>query len=234
MALPPRKRWNRRLRLRHAPTGAALGRSQGEMPMKLYYSPAACSQAVNISLREAGLPFEMVKVDLKTKKTADGLDYLEVNPKGYVPALKLDNGEVLTEKVAVLQYVADRNPAAKLAPPLGTMERYRLMEWLAFVNSEVHKSFSPLFRPDATEEVKQYTRKNLTRRLDYLNTVLANRPYLMGEQFTVADAYLFVVLSWSGNLKLDMTPWPQLKRYIERIGARPQVIEALKSEGLSK
>ena len=202
--------------------------------MKLYYATAACSQAANISLREAGLPFEMVKVDLPTKKTADGLDYLEVNPKGYVPALRLDNGEVLTEKVAVLQYVADRNPAAKLAPPLGSMERYRLMEWLAFINSEVHKAFSPLFRPDATEEVKQYTRKNLTRRLDYLNRVLANKTYLMGEQFTVADAYLFVVLSWSGYVKLDMTPWPQLKRYVERIGARPQVIEALKSEGLIK
>jgi len=202
--------------------------------MKLYYAPAACSLAANMTLREAGLPFEMVRVDLQTKKTADGLDYLEVNPKGYVPALKLDNGEVLTEKVAVLQYIADRNPAAKLAPPLGSMERYRLMEWLAFVNSEVHKAFSPLFRPDATEEVKQYTRKNLTRRLDYLNRVLANKTYLMGEQFTVADAYLFVVLSWSGYVKLDMTPWPQLERYVERIGARPQVIEALKSEGLIK
>ena len=199
--------------------------------MKLYYLTGACSLASVISLLEAGLKFELVKVDRHTRKTGDGLDFNEVNPKGYVPALKLDNGEVLTENVAVLQYIADRNPAAKLAPPFGTMERYRLMEWLAFINSEVHKGFSPLFRKDAPEDVKQYTRKHLATRLEFLQRVLANRNFLMGEQFTVADAYLFTVLGWSVHVNVDIG---QLKRYVERIGARPHVIEAMKAEGLIK
>ena len=157
-----------------------------------------------------------------------------MNPKGYVPALALDNGEVLTENVAVLQYIADRNPASKLAPPAGTMERYRLVEWLAFISSEIHKNFSPLFREDATEETKQYVRKILSARLDYLNRAIGNRPFLMGEQFTVADAYLFTVLGWSGHLNFDLGKWPQVQRYMERVGARPQVGEALKAEGLVK
>jgi glutathione S-transferase len=202
--------------------------------MKLYYFSGACSQASNIALREAGVPFELVKVDRRTRKAADGLDYSEVNPKGYVPALTLDNGEVLTENVAVLQYIADRNPAAKLAPPAGTMERYRLVEWLAFISSEIHKNFSPMFREDAPEETKQYARKNLGNRLEYLNRGIGNRPFLMGEQFTVADAYLFTVLSWSRHLNFDLGKWPQLQRHMERVGARPHVIEALKAEGLVK
>lgn len=202
--------------------------------MKLYYFSGACSLASNIALREAGLPFESVKVDRRTRKAADGLDYNEVNPKGYVPALTLDNGEVLTENVAVLQYIADRNPASKLAPPAGTMERYRLVEWLAFISSEIHKNFSPLFREDAPEETKQYVRKVLSIRLDYLNRAIGNRPFLMGEQFTVADAYLFTVLGWSRHLNFDLGKWPQVQRYIERVGARPQVAEALKAEGLVK
>jgi glutathione S-transferase len=199
--------------------------------MKLYYMTGACSLASAISLFEAGLKFELVKVDRHTRRTADGLDHNEVNPKGYVPVLRLDNGELLTENVAVLQYIADQNPAAKLAPPAGTLERYRLVEWLAFINSEVHKAFSPLFRKDAPEEVKQYTRKNLATRLEYLQRVLAHRNFLMGEQFTVADAYLFTVLGWSTHVDVDIG---QLKRYVERIGARPHVIEALKAEGLIK
>jgi glutathione S-transferase len=202
--------------------------------MKLYYFSGACSLASNIALREAGLPFELVKVDRRTRKAADGLDYNEVNPKGYVPALALDNGEVLTENVAVLQYIADRNPASKLAPLAGTMERYRLVEWLAFISSEIHKNLSPLFRDDAPEETKQYVRKVLSNRLDYLNRAIGNRPFLMGEQFTIADAYLFTVLSWSRYLNFDLGKWPQLQRYIERVGARPQVTEALKAEGLLK
>jgi glutathione S-transferase len=200
--------------------------------MKLYYLPAACSLAPNIALREAGLKFELVKVDRRTKKAADGLDFNEVNPKGYVPALTLDNGEVLTENVAVLQYIADRNPAAKLAPPAGTMERYRLMEWLSFINSEVHKGFSPLFREDASEDVKQYTRKNLQGRLDYLERILGGRTFLMGEQFTVADPYLFAVASWGRHVKVDLGP--ALQHYVERVGQRPHVIEALTTEGLVK
>lgn len=202
--------------------------------MKLYYFSGACSLASNISLREAGLTFELVKVDRRTKKTADGLDFDEVNPKGYVPALRLDNGEVLTENVAVLQYIADRNPAAQLAPAAGSLERYRLMEWLGFINSEVHKNFSPLFRDDAHEEVKQYARRALGVRLDYLNRSIGNRTFLTGEPFTVADAYLFTVLGWGRYVNVDLGQWPQLQRYVERVGARPHVIEALKSERLLK
>jgi glutathione S-transferase len=202
--------------------------------MKLYYFSGACSLASNIALREAGLPFELIKVDRRTRKAADGLDYNEVNPKGYVPALTLDDGEVLTENVAVLQYIADRNPASKLAPSAGTMERYRLVEWLAFISSEIHKNFSPLFRDDAPEETKQYLRKVLSARLDYLNRAIGNRPFLMGEQFTVADAYLFTVLGWSRHLNFDLGKWPQLQGHLERVGARPLVSEALKTERLVK
>lgn len=202
--------------------------------MKLYYFAAACSQAANISLREAGLKFELVKVDRHTKKASDGLDFNEVNPKGYVPALTLDSGEVLTENVAVLLYIADRNPAARLAPAAGTLERYRLIESLSFINSELHRAFTPLFRADAPEESKQYTRKNLTARLDYTQRALGARSFLVGDVFTVADAYLFTVLSWGSYVKLDIGQWPQLQRYAERIGSRPHVIEALKAEGLVK
>jgi glutathione S-transferase len=202
--------------------------------MKLYYLTGACSLASNIALRDAGLKFELVKVDRHTKKAADGLDFNEVNPKGYVPALALDNGEVLTENVTVLQYIADRNPGAKLAPAAGTMERYRLMEWLSFINSEIHKSFSPLFRQDAPEGAKQYARKNIETRLEYLERALGTKKFLMGEQYTVADAYLYTVLSWGRHVDVDLGRWPQVKRYVEGIGARPNVIEALKSEGLQK
>lgn len=202
--------------------------------MKLYILPGACSLAADISLREAGIEFELVKVDRHTRKTADGLDFNEINSKGYVPALRLDSGDVLTENVALLQYIADRNPAAKLAPPAGTMERYRLDEWLSFINSEVHKAFSPLFVPNASEDLKQYARGNLTKRCGWLATALGAKPYLMGEQFTVADAYLFVVLSWSVHVAFDLGPWPALKSFQERVGARPHTIEALVAEGLRK
>src|SRR2546430_1817178 len=164
----------------------------------------ASSQASNIALREAGIKFDLVKVDRKTRRTDDGTDFNEINSKGYVPALGLDNGEVLTENVTVLQYIADRNPAAKLAPAAGTMERYRLMEWLSFINSEVHKAFSPLFREDAPQDTKQYARNNLTTRFDYLQRALGTKTFLMGEQFTIADAYLFTVLSWGGYTNLDI------------------------------
>ena len=202
--------------------------------MKLYYLSGACSMASSIALREAGLKFEFVKVDRHTRKAADGLDFNEVNPKGYVPALTLDNGETLTENVALLQYIADRNPASKLAPAAGTLERYRLMEWLSFINSEIHKAFSPLFRPDVPEDTRQYTLGNLTKRLEYVNRLLAGKTFLMGEQFTVADCYLFTVLNWSGFVKIDLGRWPELKRYVDHVGQRPHVIEALKAEGLVK
>jgi len=202
--------------------------------MKLYYLTAACSLASNISLREAGLKFELVKVDRHTKMTADGVDYREVNPKGYVPALRLDTGEVLTENDAILQYIADRNPAAKLAPPAGTFERYRLIEWLSFVSTELHKSFTPLFRAEAPDAAKEYARKVLYGRLDYLEKAFGTRTFLVGEQFTVADAYLYVVLGWGAHVAVDLARWPQLKRFHERIGSRPHVMEALGSEGLLK
>ena len=197
--------------------------------MKLYTSPGTCSMASNIALREAGIPFELAKVDKRTK-LVDGVDFTRINPKGYVPALQLDDGQVLTENVAVLQYIADRNPAAKLAPLAGTMERYRLEEWLSFISSEVHKAYSPLFSAEAGEETKQYSRKHLAKGLDYLQGVLEGRQYLMGDQFTVADAYLFVVLGWSAYASVDLGKWPSLKSYIERIGARPHVVEAATAE----
>src|SRR5258708_40099040 len=152
--------------------------------MKLYYLTGACSMAAHIALRQAGIPFEMAKVDRRTKHV-DGVEFVTINPKGYVPALRLDDGQVLTENVVVLQYIADLNPAAKLAPPAGTMERYRLQEWLSFINSEVHKAFSPLFSPEATEETKTYARNYLTKRLAYLDRALGHNKYLIGDQFTI-------------------------------------------------
>jgi glutathione S-transferase len=197
--------------------------------MKLYFTSGACSMASNIALREAGIPFEMSKVDKRTKRV-DGVEFVTINPKGYVPALRLDDGQVLTENVAVLQYIADLNPAAKLAPPAGTMERYRLQEWLSFINSEVHKAFTPLFSSEATEETKTYSRNYLAKRLAYLEGGLGDSKYLMGDQFTVADAYLFTVLGWGAHVGVDIGP--KLKGYVDRIRARPHVIEAMTAEGL--
>ena len=200
--------------------------------MKLYFSPGACSLSPHIALREAGLPFQMERVDLSTAKTESGADYTQVNPNGYVPALVLDNGEVLTEGPAIVQYIADRNPDSGLAPKAGTLARYHLMEWLNFISSEIHKSFSPLFNPNAAEEWKNGVRELLGRRLNTLSKELDGRPYLLGDQFTVADGYLFTVLSWSGHVGIDLSPWPVLTDYLARIGARPKVQEALRAEGL--
>lgn len=200
--------------------------------MRLYSMPGACSLAANIALREAGVPFELVKVSHHTHKTADGVDFNQINSKGYVPALVLDDGELLTENAALLPYIADLNPNARLAPPPGTLERYRLSEWLAFLNSEIHKSFSPLFAPNPSEDMKQYALAALSKRVGWLAQRLGTKPYLMGEQFTVADAYLFVTLSWSGHAGFDLTPWPNLKAFQERVSARPSVIEAMTAEGL--
>jgi glutathione S-transferase len=203
--------------------------------MKLYYMTGTCSMASLISLYESGVKFETAAVDRKTRRTADGLDFdREVNSKDYVPALRLDDGQVLTENVAVLLYIADRNPAAKLAPAEGTLERYRLIEWLAFVNSEIHKNYAPLFYPDASEDTKQFARGHLTKRLDWLNTALGSKHFLTGDTFTVADAYLFVVLGWSGHVAIDLSQWPNLKRFRGDLVSRPAVKSALKAEGLSK
>jgi glutathione S-transferase len=200
--------------------------------MKLYYLKGACSLASYISLFETGVKFEATGIDRATKKTGDGEDFNAVNPKGYAPALRLDNGQVITENVAVLQYIADLKPEARLAPPAGTLERYRLVEWLAFINSEVHKNFSPLFAPTASDDVKNFARGNLTRRLDWLDSQFASRSFLMGEQFTVADAYLFVVLGWLGHVGLDIAKWPKLQAFQQRVSTRPSVDQALKAEGL--
>lgn len=199
--------------------------------MKLYILPGACSMASNIALHEAGIQFELSKLDRRTKR-ADGVDFSTINPKGYVPTLRLDDGQVLTENVMVLQYIADLNPAAKLAPAAGTMERYRLQEWLSFINSEVHKGFSPLFSPESTEEMKVYARNNLAKRLAYVEGALGDKKYLMGDQFTVADAYLFTVLGWGALVGVDIGP--KLQGYVDRVRARPHVIEAMTAEGLIK
>ncbi|MBS0511592.1 MAG: glutathione transferase GstA [Proteobacteria bacterium] len=201
--------------------------------MKLYYSPGACSLSPHIVLREAGADFTLVRVDLKTKKLEDGSDYLAVNPKGYVPALQLDNGELLTEGPAIIQYVADQHPAAGLAPAPGTLERARLQEWLNMISTELHKSFTPLFR-GAGDEWKNAALDNIRRRFDLVAQRLATNPFLMGERFSVADAYLFTVLSWTGFVKIDMSPWPALQAFSQRVGERPAVQAALRAEGLLK
>lgn len=200
--------------------------------MKLYFSPGACSLSPHIVLCEAGLPFTLEKVDLRTKVTASGQDYRAINAKGYVPALELDDGTLLTEGPAIVQYVADLAPEKGLAPANGSIERYQLMSWLNFISAELHKNFGPLFNAEASEESKAGARKNLTARFTYVNRMLEGRDYLVGTGFTVADAYLFVVSNWSGHLKFDLTPFPSLQAFQQRIFARPAVQQALRDEGL--
>jgi len=200
--------------------------------MKLYYAPGACSLASHIALHETGLPFEIEKVDFATKRTDRGDDFMQINSKGYVPAIKLDDGSVLTEGAAILQYIADQNPDSGLAPEAGTMERYRLQEWLTFIGTEIHKTFSPMFNKAVAEEVKTNARNLLTKRLGYVETQLANKPYLMGDSFTVADAYMFVVVNWSSHVDFDLAQFPRIKEYLARIAVRPTVQAAMKAEGL--
>jgi glutathione S-transferase len=198
--------------------------------MKLYYSPGACSLSPHIALREAGLDFELVRVDLGTHKLPDGRDFTQINPKGYVPALELDNGTVLTEGTAIVQYIADLKPDTGLAPKSGTLERYQLQEWLGFINSEVHKGFGPLFNPNTPEEYKTTARKNLANRLAYLAEHLAKHDYLMGKQFTVADGYLFTVLNWGPWTGVDITAWPSLVAFQQRLSSRPGIVAAQAAE----
>ena len=202
--------------------------------MKLYYSPGACSLSPHIALREAGLPFELVLASTKTKKLADGSDYLAINPKGQVPLLELDNGERLSEGPAIVQYVADQVPASGLAPAAGTLARYRVVEWLNFITSELHKSFSPLFSPDTPEDYKPIVRNRLLARLAYVNERLEGQSYLLGEQFTVADAYLFVVSGWGQYVGVDISALSHLEAFRARVAARPAVQDALRAEGLIK
>ena len=197
--------------------------------MKLYYSPGACSLASHITLHELGVPFQAVKVDLEKRTTAAGPLLDVVNPKGYVPVLELDDGAILTEGPVIMQYLADRHPQAGLAPASG-MARYRLQEWLGFINSEVHKTYSPLFAPDAPEATKAAARAKLGKRLDYVEGTLAKRPYLAGDAFSVADAYLYTVLGWAAFVGVDLGRWPAIKSYHARIAERPAVKAAHQAE----
>jgi glutathione S-transferase len=200
--------------------------------MKLYYMKGACSLASYISLNEAGIKFDAVEVDHKTHKTRDGEDLSAINGKDYVPVLRLDSGEILTENVAVLSYIGDLNPAAKLAPPAGSFERFRMLEFLAYIGSEIHKNFGPLFDAKGNEDVKRFARGNLNKRVAWLEQALESKPFLMGTQFCVADAYLYVVLSWTSHVGIDLAQWPALNAHNERVGTRPSVIAARRAEGL--
>jgi glutathione S-transferase len=201
--------------------------------MKLYYAPGACSLAVHIALQESGLPFEVDRVDLRTHRTADRSDYYAINPKGYVPAVELDDGTRLTEVAVILQYIADRKPGT-LAPAFGTIERYRLMEWLNFIATEIHKGLSPLWKPTTPEAYKATLLEAVGNRFDYVAKTLASEPYLTGAQFTIADAYLFTIVNWHQFLKFDLDRWPALARFQARVAARPNVRKVLEAEHLVK
>lgn len=202
--------------------------------MKLYYSPGVCSQASHIVLREAGLTFTIEKVDAATKKTESGADFLAINPNGYVPALEIEPGLVLTEGTAIMQYLADKKPQSKLAPANGTLERYQLQSMLNFITSELHKSYSPLFKPNFPAEGKTAYKDLLGKRFDVIEATLAKQDYLMPWGFTIADAYLFVVTGWSGYVDVDLAQWPAIQTYRQRIAERSAVKDVMVAEGLAK
>lgn len=202
--------------------------------MKLYFAPSTCSHSPHIALREAGLPFELVRVDLKTKQTADGRDYLAINPNGYVPALELDDGTILTEGPAIVQYIADQAPQSGLAPANGTLPRYQLQSLLGFINSEIHKGFSPLFKPDTPEAAKVIAKNHLANRIGAIAQRLEGQDYLTGSQFTVADGYLYTVLGWGQFVDVDVNRWPAISAFLERVGARASVKAAREAEGLNR
>ena len=202
--------------------------------MKLYYSPGACSLSPHIALREAGLAFEPVLASTKSHQLPDGTDYYGINPLGYVPMLELDDGTRLREGPAIVQYIADQVPTKNLAPANGTLPRYRLQEWLTFIGTEIHKTFSPLFNPAMPEEAKKLSREKLATRFAWIDGELKNKQYLMGDTFSVADGYLFTVSNWAKHINIDLAPYPNLVAYRERVAARPAVQEAMKAEGLLK
>lgn len=202
--------------------------------MKLFYAPGACSVSPHIALCEAGIPHQIEKVDLKAKKTESGADYLAINPKGYIPALQLDNGEMIVEGAVIVQYIADQKPESGLAPKAGTMERYRLQEWLTFISSELHKTFSPLFNAAMPDEGKKIFRDRLALRFGYVDKQLAGKNYLMGSNFSVADGYLYNMVRWARRVELDLSAFPNVTAFEARMEARPKVVEALKAEGLLK
>ncbi len=201
--------------------------------MKLYCSPGVCSLASHIILKELDLPISLVKVNLADKKTSSGEDYWAINKKGYVPALELDDGSILTEGVAILQYLADQKPEAELAPANGTLERYRLQEWLTFINSEIHKSYSPLFNKSTPEQTLKTFHEKLEKRHGFIAEHLATQEFLLGNKFTVADAYLFTTMTWAGFFNIDFSKWPALQAYQERIAALPSVQAARAAEKAS-
>jgi glutathione S-transferase len=200
--------------------------------MKFYYATGTCSLSPHIVALEAGLTLQLEKVDLKAKRTESGQDYWQINPKGYVPALQLDDGEVLTEGTAIVQYLADLKPESGLAPANGTLPRYRLQEMLGYINSELHKNYSPLFSPDTADQVRQQRKDYLLKRYTLLNDVLAGQPYLLGESFTAADAYLFTITNWAGHVGLDLSRFAALADFQQRVASRPAVQAALVAEGL--
>jgi glutathione S-transferase len=202
--------------------------------MKLYYSPGACSLSPHIALLEAGLPYDLVKVDLKAKKLENGDDFLSINPKGQVPALALDSGELVTEGPVIVQIIADQVSSKNLAPARDSAERYKLQEWLTYINSEVHKNFGPMFSPVLADDAKAFFKDRVMGKFKYIDGALAGKDYLMGKQFTVADGYLFTMLSWAERMKFDLAAMPNLLAYKARVGARPAVQAALTKEGLMK
>ena len=202
--------------------------------MKLYFAPGACSLSPHIVMREVGANFDLEQVNNQEKKTKSGADYWTINGKGQVPVLEFDNGERLTEGPVIVQWIADQYPAAGLVPPAGKPERYRVQEWLNFITSELHKSFGPVFRPTTPDAYKTISKENLAKRFDWLDQQLKGKDYLMGKTFTVADAYLFVVLGWTKPTGIDLSRWPNLAAFHARVAARPKVKEAMVAEGLIK
>ena len=201
--------------------------------MKLYFAPGACSLSPHIVLREAGAKFDLEQVDLREKKTKKGDNYWDVNPKGQVPLLELDDGERLSEGPAIVQYIADKNAASGLIPAAGTLDRYRLQGWLTHIGTELHKTFGPCFRPTTPEEYKKLSKETLAAKYRGIDKALEGKQYLMGDKFSVADAYLFTVTRWAPRIEFDLSPFPNVRAFMERVAARPKVQEALKAEGLS-
>lgn len=202
--------------------------------MKLYYAPGTCSLAPHIILRETNTPFELVKTDIRAKKTEDGRNFLDINPNGYVPVLELDDGTRLTEGAAIMQFIADRADATSIAPPNGTLERYKMQSWLNFISTELHKGFSPLFNPNMPENGKAVARENLLKRIKFVDEHLAKNEFLMGNSYTVPDAYAFAVLSWTRPLKIDISEFKNVTNYLAKLAERPAVKAAMKAEGLIK
>lgn len=202
--------------------------------MKLYYSPGACSLSPHIALLEAGLPYDLVKVDLRAKKLENGDDYLKVNPKGQVPALALDSGELVTEGPVIVQMIADKAAAKNLAPARDSVERYKLQEWLTYINSELHKNIGPMFSPVLADDAKNFFKDRAIGKFRYVDGQLAGKDYLMGKQFTVADGYMFTMLRWADGMKFDLSGLSNLMAYKARVAARPMVQQALTKEGLMK